>query len=58
MKDLLNNQHAWKAMAVIGAAALYWGSTLVPAAQTDARAGLLGLAGLLIGWLGMRRPVD
>lgn len=58
MKDLLNNQHVWKALAFVGAAGIYWMATMVPSTHPEASAGLLGLAGLLVGWLGMRRPVD
>lgn len=58
MKNLLENQHAWKALAVVGAAGLYWLSTYVPSTHPEAVTGILGLAGLLVGWLGMRRPVD
>jgi len=58
MKEFLSNQHAWKGLAVVGAAALYFVSTLVPAGRPEAASGLIGLAGLLVGWLGMRRPVD
>ena len=58
MKSLLENQHVWKGLAVLGAAALYCVSTLIPSGHPEASAGLIGLAGLLVGWLGMRRPVD
>lgn len=56
MKQLLDNQHVWKAIAVGAAAGLYWLSTVVH--EPTASAGILGLAGLVVGWLGMRRPVD
>jgi hypothetical protein len=54
MKEFLSNQYVLKAIAVVGSVGIYVIGHYLP----DIADELNPMAGLLIGWLGMRRPGD